>query len=1039
MRLKVRTWSALFVAALAVVLIGGELPATAAGLAQPVIASPLPFAKTPNIVDGTDSSGVSYRVLDMADMGTRIVVVGGFAQVQDVTANGGTLYNRANIFSFDPGTGKVDPLFAPAVTGQIAAVEAGPNGTLFIGGTFSQVNGVPMRNVAELKLADGSLVTGWPSHTFNGAVNDLALAPDDSRLFVGGVFTAVDGISHGGLASLNATTGLLDPYMSLDTAGHHNYGSAANGGTAFAPVGVSKMDISPDGSQMVAIGNFKTMEGLPRDQVAKILLPSTSTNPLASASVDPNWQTNGYTPACAKNAFDSYIRGVRWSPDGQYFVIVATGAYFANTLCDSAARFNLSDTGSNVQPAWADLTGGDTLWNVEITGSAVYVGGHQRWLNNPMTADNAAAGAVPRPGVAALDPDSGIPLTWNPGRNPRGIGAQALLATATALYVGSDTDYIGNFSYKHNKLAAFPLAGGTTPLSRDTGSLPGNIYLAGKSSSNAVTVRSFNGSTAGTDGPGAAGSVQWSLARGGFMAGNILYYGYPDTPGTASSYKLYRQTFDGTTYGAVNAPPARGTQLPPNSNVDPHPSLDFPYKDPYWDGVATGSKKNGVPITYDGVFPSFYGTELSTVTGMFYANGRLYYAKTGSSNLMYRLFSVDSGIVGQTAFTVPNTGFTIPGATGFSNAGGMFLSGGFLYIVNRNTGDLRKIAFSSSGVLSGTATTVSGPTTDGKDWRAQALYIGPGSAPTNQPPTASFTSSCSGLTCTFNGSSSTDPNGDSLTYSWNFGDGSAQTAASSSPTVTYTYGSGGSYPVTLTVDDGKGGTNTSPPQTVTVAPVQQGTGVGYRASADAQLTKATNSISLTAPPGIQSTDGMVLVLVTGSGVNAPAPPAGFTQTANSPYVAMSGTSPAMTIQVFTRIADGSESNGTIAVPLSGNTYATLQLVVYSGTPSTGPVRSVTPTTDTNARNHVTPTATATAGDWVLQLWSDKSASARTWTPPGDVTVRSNLGMTAVAGSVAALLADSGAAVTGTTVGGETASTSANSSKSITATILIAGS
>jgi hypothetical protein len=48
------------------------------------------------------------------------------------------------------------------------------------------------------------------------------------------------------------------------------------------------------------------------------------------------------------------------------------------------------------------------------------------------------------------------------------------------LYVGSDTDYIGNFQYLHKKIAFFPLAGGTTVPSKATASLPANVFLAGQ-------------------------------------------------------------------------------------------------------------------------------------------------------------------------------------------------------------------------------------------------------------------------------------------------------------------------------------------------------------------------------------------------------------------------------------------------------------------------------------------------------------------------------------------------------------------------------
>ncbi len=70
--------------------------------------------------------------------------------------------------------------------------------------------------------------------------------------------------------------------------------------------------------------------------------------------------------------------------------------------------------------------------------------------------------------------------------------------------------------------------------------------------------------------------------------------------------------------------------------------------------------------------------------------------------------------------------------------------------------------------------------------------------PVNQPPSASFTSSCAQLVCSFT-STSTDPDGDPLTHSWSFGDG--QNGSGASPD--HTYGTGGTRTVTLTVSDGE--------------------------------------------------------------------------------------------------------------------------------------------------------------------------------------------------------------------------------------------
>ena len=86
-----------------------------------------------------------------------------------------------------------------------------------------------------------------------------------------------------------------------------------------------------------------------------------------------------------------------------------------------------------------------------------------------------------------------------------------------------------------------------------------------------------------------------------------------------------------------------------------------------------------------------------------------------------------------------------------------------------------------------------------------------GTPPENRAPSASFTSSTSGLTVSVNGSASSDPDGDPLTYAWTFGDGASATGA----TASRTYAAAGTYTVTLTVNDGRGGTH-STSQVVTV-------------------------------------------------------------------------------------------------------------------------------------------------------------------------------------------------------------------------------
>ncbi|WP_456394418.1 PKD domain-containing protein [Thermococcus sp.] len=79
---------------------------------------------------------------------------------------------------------------------------------------------------------------------------------------------------------------------------------------------------------------------------------------------------------------------------------------------------------------------------------------------------------------------------------------------------------------------------------------------------------------------------------------------------------------------------------------------------------------------------------------------------------------------------------------------------------------------------------------------------------TNLPPSAYFEvrgNVSVNSTLLFDASLSTDPGNDSLTYSWDFGDGTALT--SSSPTVSHVYTAEGNYTVTLVVSDGEGSTD----------------------------------------------------------------------------------------------------------------------------------------------------------------------------------------------------------------------------------------
>jgi hypothetical protein len=642
--------------------------ARAHGFAQSAIVSANPADYTPDI---TDPPHAGYHVTSIAQIGNEVYVAGEFTQVRDNTS-GGVVYNVTGLFAFDVNTGVVDNsgFGFPSVNGRIETLAT--DGTrLYMGGNFSQTDGKHTKKLVELDPATGAVVTAFKG-TAEGKVNDLAIG--NGLLYIGGSFTSLDGQPRQGLAAVDLTTGALDGDLNLPVTGTRKSGK---------PMHVDKIDVSPDGSRLLAAGNFTAVNGTSRDQIVMIDL-STVPDSLA------NWSTNRYSPNCASR-FDTYIRDVEFSPDGSYFVIATTGASasgFGATptsgqLCDSSARFETSATGSALQPTWVDFVGGDTNYSVEITGTAVYLGGHERWQNNYFGVDYPGPGSVSRAGIASLSPLNGVPFAWNPGRI-RGLGAQALLATDAGLFVGSDTDVIGGED--HSKIALMPLAGGEAVPPANPGTLPGDFTTIQQDGT--MVARSFDGTTFGA--PTTRTSVDWSSARGAFMLSGTLYTGW-------SNGQLYRQTLNGDTVGT-------------QQSVNMH-------------GLDTETKQS----------PGM-STQLAGATGMFFdpSNGRLYYTVSGDAHLYYRAFLPESRLLGDYRYVActwnSNPGQNTCGGLNPGIVRGMTLVGGTIYF-GQTSGNLSAVSFTSGatvaqgGTLGATATVLSGPLLDGNDWNSRALFV----------------------------------------------------------------------------------------------------------------------------------------------------------------------------------------------------------------------------------------------------------------------------------------------------------------------------
>jgi PKD repeat protein len=438
-------------------------PATAVQVEHDNLVNRVPVEWSPNVLDG--------HVYAIVEVGDRTVIGGTFTEYQQYNQST-VIRDRPYLFAIHRSTGVIDQNFRPLLDGEVQTLAPGADGrSVYVGGNFRAVNGTDQRNLVKLDLTTGTVDPTFEARA-QGSVLDMIRRGD--RLFVGGAFSAINGVPRTVLAELDAATGEVREDLDLGFSGHkvNRNGSGR--------LSVLKLDVTPDGSTAVVIGNFGSVDGQQREQIALIDLLSRParlhewhtrefrqrTNAGdASNSTLQNW--------CA-TAFSTYMRNVDISPDGSYFVVVTTGAAVPPRLCDTASKWRTDTRGSNLQPEWVNFAGGDTFYGVGITGPAVYTGGHMRWFNNPEGRDTPGPGAVPREGIGALDPRNGMPLSWDPGR-ARGVGVFEFTSTDAGLWIGHDTNRV---AWRQRPRATFfPNQAGTMPAD-SVGPIPGDLYSA---------------------------------------------------------------------------------------------------------------------------------------------------------------------------------------------------------------------------------------------------------------------------------------------------------------------------------------------------------------------------------------------------------------------------------------------------------------------------------------------------------------------------------------------------------------------------------
>ena len=453
-------------------------PATSVQLPAPISQEAVKY--TPNVYAGGNCSTFCNpsTVNSIAVVNGEAIVAGAFGQVC-TPAKGATFApcpNKVNadfIFAFDLSTGMIDQTFAPVLDkGPVDSVVAGPNGTVYVGGAFTTVNGSSAPGVAQLTVDpggsdDGQLVPGFAAKT-DGEVTSLAF--NGNALYLAGHFGLVDGKSAN-LARVNATTGAFDSSFQFTIS------SPPSGRSAKVKV----LALSPDGSTLAIAGTFNQVNS---QSVSRLALINTG-GALGSTATLDNWAAPIMATACQKQP--SFVNGIDFSPGGTYLVEVNTG--FRTTggpaVCDSAVRFPVNVTGTSIQPTWQNYTGGDSLDSVAIVGTVVYIAGHQRWSNNECGNNRVCEpNAVLQNGLSALDANTGLSLPWWHPQTGRGIGIPAITAFQAGAFPGSDGGLLIGTSTNsiagkaHSELAMFPETASTAPTAG--GPIPSGIWAAGR-------------------------------------------------------------------------------------------------------------------------------------------------------------------------------------------------------------------------------------------------------------------------------------------------------------------------------------------------------------------------------------------------------------------------------------------------------------------------------------------------------------------------------------------------------------------------------
>lgn len=375
-----------------------------------------PAAGTPTTVsaDPLPTVQVNGVVWQQVTVGNTVFATGSFSTVRPAGAAPGQQEQpMANLVAFDITTGQLLPGFTHSLNAQGMAVAAAPDGTkVYVGGDFTAVDGEQRGHIAAFDTATGAL-----DPDFHPWVNDRvqALSITASTVYAGGQFTQVNGVARKNLAAFTPTGALLDWAPTTNAI-------------------VTAMVAVPAQSRVIVGGRFTQLNGTANYGSGSLDAGTGETRPWAINKIVRN---NGNNAAIVSLATDGTV-------------VYGSGYSYVNATGSLEGSFAADPATGNVIEINACL--GDT-YGVSPIGQVLYNVGHAH--------NCAAIGAFPegatKRALAHTTYATGVNGS-NPGRlaNFSGQPAGSLLIWFPDLSIGS---------YTGQKQAAFSVTGNAEYIS----------------------------------------------------------------------------------------------------------------------------------------------------------------------------------------------------------------------------------------------------------------------------------------------------------------------------------------------------------------------------------------------------------------------------------------------------------------------------------------------------------------------------------------------------------------------------------------------